>query len=70
MNSQVWLDRFGWMDPVGDPLVAGAGRRCTSSSPSSDVVGMRLIGLARKDVRKAKSAAAVVANREPAEAEI
>ena len=69
VSSQAWLDRFGWMDPVGDrwwPVLGGV----YFIVAVKRVVGMRLVGLARQDVRKAKAGNAVVANREPAEAEI
>lgn len=69
VHSQAWLDRFGWMDPVGDrwwPVLGGV----YFIVAVKRVVGMRLVGMARQDVRKAKAAATVVANREPAEAEI
>lgn len=69
VHSQAWLERYAWMDPVGDrwwPVLGGV----YFIVAVKRVVGMRLVGLARQDVRKAKASQAVVANREPAEAEI
>lgn len=71
-----WLERCAWMDPVGErwwPVLGAVYLVCAVKR----VKGMRLVGLARADARKAKAAPAVVANRlgrrhapEPAELEI
>ncbi len=61
-NSQKWLDRFGWMEGIGErwwPVLGAvyflvAVRR---------VRGMRLVGKVRKERMKAGAAPAVVANR-------
>ncbi len=66
--SQRWLDRFAWMDPVGDRWwpVLGAVYFIVAVKR---VRGMRLVGLLKDQRRKPKAAPAVVANREPAESE-
>jgi SAM-dependent methyltransferase len=67
-KSQRWLDRFAWMDPVGDrwwPVLGGV----YFVVAVKRVRGMRLVGLVKDQRRKTKAAPAVVANREPAEAE-
>ncbi len=68
LASQRWLDRFAWMDPVGDRWwpVLGAVYFVVAVKR---VPGMRLIGLAKNERRKLKAAPAVVANREPVEME-
>ena len=67
-HSQRWLERFAWMDPVGDRWwpVLGAVYFIVAVKR---VRGMRLVGLVKDARRKAKAAPAVVANREPAQAE-
>ena len=67
-SSARWLERFGWMDGVGDRWwpVLGAVYFLVAVKR---VRGMRLIGLVKNERRKTKAAPAVVANREPAEAE-
>lgn len=69
LASPVWLQRFAWMDGVGDRWwpVLGAVYFLVAVKR---VRGMRLVGLAKNERRKAKAAAAVVASREPAELEI
>jgi SAM-dependent methyltransferase len=59
--SQRWLDRFDWMDRTGDrwwPVLGSV----YAISAVKRVRGMRLVGLARKERRKAQAAPAVVAN--------
>ena len=67
-ESERWLQRCAWMDPVGDRWwpVLGAVYFLVAVKR---VRGMRLIGLVKNERRKVKTAAAVVANREPAEVE-
>ena len=67
-SSPGWLDRFAWMDPVGDRWwpVLGAVYFVVAVKR---VRGMRLVGLLKNERRKTKAAPAVVANREPAEME-
>jgi len=67
-ESERWLQRCAWMDPVGDRWwpVLGAVYFLVAVKR---VRGMRLIGLVKNERRKAKASAAVVANREPAEVE-
>jgi SAM-dependent methyltransferase len=67
-RSEQWLERFSWMDPVGErwwPVLGGV----YFVVAVKRVRGMRLVGLLRNDKRKAHAAPAVVANRrrEPAE---
>jgi SAM-dependent methyltransferase len=68
LSSQRWLDRFGWMDRLGDRWwpVLGSVYAITAVKR---VRGMRLVGLARKERRKAQAAPAVVANRSSDELE-
>ncbi len=70
LHSQGWLDRFAWMDPLGDRWwpVLGAVYFLVAVKR---VRGMRLVGLVRQEKRKAQAAPAVVANRrrEPTEME-
>jgi len=67
-TSQRWLDRFAWMDPVGDRWwpVLGAVYFLVAVKR---VRGMRLVGLVKNERRKAKAAPAVVASLQPAELE-
>jgi len=62
LNSEKWLQRFAWMDPVGDRWwpVLGAVYFLVAVKR---VRGMRLVGLVRNEKRKAHAAPAVVANR-------
>ncbi len=68
LSSQRWLDRFGWMDRLGDRWwpVLGSVYAITAVKR---VRGMRLVGLVRKERRKAQAAPAVVANRSSDELE-
>ncbi len=63
LRSQRWLDRFGWMDRVGDRWwpVLGA---VYSLVVVKRVRGMRLVGLLRDTRRRPATAPAVVANRQ------
>lgn len=63
VSSERWLERFAWMDPVGDRWwpVLGAVYFVVAVKR---VRGMRLLGLAKNERRKAKAGAVVVANRE------
>lgn len=58
-----WLERFGWMEPLGQRWwpVLGA---VYFISAVKRVRGMRLVGLARAQRRRAPAAPAVVANRQ------
>ena len=61
-RSQRWLDRFAWMDPVGDrwwPVLGGV----YFIVAVKRVRGMRLVGLAKTERAKAKPARAVVTSR-------
>jgi len=68
LESKAWLERFAWMDGVGDRWwpVLGAVYFLVAVKR---VRGMRLVGLVKNERRKAKAASAVVANREPVEME-
>ena len=74
LRSPLWLERFAWMDRVGDRWwpVLGAVYFLVAVKR---VRGMRLVGLAKPERRKAAAAPAVVANRQqrrtraPAESE-
>lgn len=61
-HTDKWLDRFGWMDRVGDRWwpVLGAVYFLVAVKR---VRGMRLVGLAKNERRKSASAPAVVTNR-------
>jgi SAM-dependent methyltransferase len=62
LGAQRWLDRFDWMDRTGDRWwpVLGSVYFITAVKR---VRGMRLMGLARQERRKAHAAPAVVAQR-------
>jgi SAM-dependent methyltransferase len=62
-RSARWLERSAWMEGVGERWwpVFGAVYFLVAVKR---VRGMRLVGLARNEARKARSAAAVVANRQ------
>jgi SAM-dependent methyltransferase len=62
-NSQGWLERSAWMEGVGQRWwpVFGAVYFLVAVKR---VRGMRLVGLVRHEARKARAAAAVVANRQ------
>ena len=68
LRTQAWLDRFAWMDRVGDRWwpVLGAVYFVVAVKR---VRGMRLVGLVRQEKRKVQAAPAVVANRETTEME-
>lgn len=66
LHSQKWLDRFAWMDLMGDRWWPVLGSVYFVVAVKR-VRGMRLVGLVRQDKRKAQAAPAVVARREPAE---
>jgi SAM-dependent methyltransferase len=62
-KSARWLERSAWMEGVGErwwPVFGGA--YCLVAVKR--VRGMRLVGLARHEARKARAASAVVANRQ------
>ncbi len=67
-TSQRWLDRFAWMDAVGDRWWPVLGSVYFVVAVKR-VRGMRLIGLVKSERRKPRAAPAVVANREPVEME-
>jgi SAM-dependent methyltransferase len=62
-RSASWLERTAWMEEVGERWwpVFGA---VYFLEAVKRVRGMRLVGLARREARQARSAAAVVANRQ------
>jgi len=68
-QTDKWLDRFGWMDRVGDRWwpVLGAVYFLVAVKR---VRGMRLVGLAKSERRKSAAAPAVVANRQREIAEL
>jgi SAM-dependent methyltransferase len=68
LKSERWLERFAWMDDVGDRWwpVLGAVYFLVAVKR---VRGMRLVGLARNERRKTAAAPAVVANRRREQAE-
>jgi len=68
VSSPGWLERFAWMDPVGDRWwpVLGAVYFVVAVKR---VRGMRLVGLVKNERRKTQAAPAVVAQRAPAEME-
>jgi SAM-dependent methyltransferase len=69
LASARWLERFAWMDAVGDRWWPVLGSVYFVVAVKR-VRGMRLVGLVKNERRKAKAASAVVANREPAEADL
>ncbi len=63
VKTQPWLDRYAWMDKLGDrwwPVLGGVYFLVAVKR----VRGMRLVGLVRSEHRKAHAAPAVVANRQ------
>ena len=64
-HSQKWLDRFGWMDTVGDRWWPVLGSVYFVVAVKR-VRGMRLVGMVKQEKRKAHAATAAVARREPA----
>lgn len=70
LRSQRWLDRFDWVESVGERWWPVLGALYFLVAVKR-VRGMRLVGLARREKLKPKAAPAVVAHsrREPAEVE-
>ena len=66
LHSQRWLDRFAWMDPVGERWWPVLGAVYTLMAVKR-VRGMRLVGLMKQQKRQTR-AAAVVAQRSSARA--
>jgi SAM-dependent methyltransferase len=64
--TERWLERWGWMDRVGERWWPVLGASYVLIGVKR-VRGMRLVGLVKHERVKKKAAAAVVANREPAE---
>jgi SAM-dependent methyltransferase len=64
LRSQAWLDRFGWMDDVGDRWWPVLGSVYFLLAVKR-VRGMRLVGLARRQRSANQAAPAVVAQRRP-----
>ncbi len=68
-HTEKWLERFAWMDRVGDrwwPVLGGVYFLVAVKR----VRGMRLVGLVRHEKRKTAAAPAVVANRQREAAEM
>lgn len=63
-TSQKWLDRFAWIDAVGDRWWPVLGSVYFVVAVKR-VRGMRLVGLVKQPARKVQAAPAVVANRSP-----
>ena len=63
VRTERWLARYRWMDAVGDRWwpVLGA---VYAVSAVKHVRGMRLVGLAKRDVKRARTAPAAVAHRQ------
>jgi len=63
-ESERWLQRYAWMDPIGDRWwpVLGA---VYYLHAVKRVRGMRLVGLAKRDVRTSRAAQTAVARRQP-----
>jgi len=61
LNSQRWLDRFAWMDPVGERWWPVLGAVYTVMAVKR-VRGMRLVGLIKQEKRQSR-AVAVAASR-------
>ena len=66
-ETERWLQRYAWMDPIGDRWwpVLGA---VYYLHAVKRVRGMRLVGLAKRDVRTSRQAQRAVAQRRPAAA--
>ncbi len=63
VKTQAWLDRYAWMDPLGDrwwPVLGGVYFLVAVKR----VRGMRLVGRVRSERRATHAAPAVVANRQ------
>lgn len=69
-ESDRWLQRFAWMDPLGDRWWPVLGAVYVVEAVKR-VRGMRLVGLAKRDLRARRQSQAVVAQRrrEPDEME-
>ena len=63
-ESERWLQRYAWMDPIGDRWwpVLGA---VYYLHAVKRVRGMRLVGLAKRDVRTSRATQTAVARRQP-----
>ncbi|WP_233259107.1 class I SAM-dependent methyltransferase [Rubrivivax albus] len=66
-ETERWLQRYAWMDPIGDRWwpVLGA---VYYLHAVKRVRGMRLVGLAKRDLRTSRQAQRAVAQRRPAAA--
>ena len=64
-QSQKWLDRFGWMDRLGDRWWPVLGSVYFVVAVKR-VRGMRVVGMVKQEKRKVHAATAAVARREPA----
>jgi SAM-dependent methyltransferase len=64
-SAQAWLDRFAWMDRLGEHWWPVLGAVYTLVAVKR-VRGMRLVGLIKQESRKARAAPAVLAQRSPA----
>jgi SAM-dependent methyltransferase len=64
LSNQLWLDRFGWIERVGERWwpVFGAVYLIVAVKR---VRGMRLVGLARREARLAKARPAAIARHQP-----
>lgn len=62
LHTAAWLERFGWMDRLGDRWWPVLGAVYVLVAVKR-VRGMRLVGLVKQDKRKAAAAPAAVANR-------
>ena len=63
LRSQAWLQRFAWMDRIGDRWWPVLGSVYFVVAVKR-VRGMRLVGLLKKERRPTRAAPAVVANRQ------
>lgn len=63
-ETRNWLDRFAWMDRVGERWWPVLGAMYVIVAVKR-VRGMRLVGLARTDLRKARSPAVAATQRTP-----
>lgn len=69
LKSESWLQRWAWMDRVGDRWWPVLGSVYFLVAVKR-VRGMRLVGLVRQERRKTAAAAAVVANRQREHADL
>jgi len=69
LKSEAWLQRFEWMDRIGDRWWPVLGSVYFVVAVKR-VRGMRLVGLVRKDRRKVRGAPAVLANRQREQADM